>query len=96
MERKIYTTISEEEITEIVNQKVEQAINKDADKLPNYPEILSRKEVAELLGISLVTLWTWSKKGIIPSYVIGTRIRYKKAEVLKALNVVETIKYRRA
>mgnify|MGYP003627224028 FL=1 len=57
-------------------------------------EYLTRKEVAKLLGVSLPTLNDWSKKGVIPSYRIETRVRYKKEEVLSCLKEVQTIKYR--
>ena len=48
-------------------------------------EILSREQTAELLKISLVTLWDWTKKDIIPAYRIGNKVRYKKSEVLASL-----------
>lgn len=48
-------------------------------------EILSREQTAELLKISLVTLWKWTKKDIIPAYRIGYKVRYKKSEVLASL-----------
>ncbi|MEZ4853080.1 helix-turn-helix domain-containing protein [Flavobacterium sp.] len=51
----------------------------DKDKL------LSREETAKLLSVSLVTLWDWTKKDIIPAYRIGYKVRYKKGEVLQAL-----------
>ncbi|WP_298156685.1 helix-turn-helix domain-containing protein [Flavobacterium sp.] len=48
-------------------------------------KLLTREETADLLSISLVTLWDWTKKDLIPSYRIGTKIRYKKSEVLSSL-----------
>ncbi len=52
----------------------------------NQPEkLLSRKETASLLGVSLVTLGAWVKVGKIPSIKIGTRVRFDKDEVLKAI-----------
>lgn len=54
--------------------------------------LLSRTETAEMLSISLVSLWAWSKNGIIPSYRIGNKVRYKKLEVLKALQQINPTK----
>lgn len=51
----------------------------DADKL------LTREETAKMLSISLVTLWDWTNKDILQAYRIGKKIRYKKSEVLEAL-----------
>jgi excisionase family DNA binding protein len=51
----------------------------DANKL------LTREETAEMLSISLTTLWDYTRKDIIPAYRIGNKVRYKKNEVLEAL-----------
>lgn len=48
-------------------------------------QLLTRDETAKMLSISLVTLWDWTRKDIIPAYRIGNKIRYKKSEVLKSL-----------
>ena len=53
--------------------------NQDSDKL------LSRQETAKMLSVSLVTLWDWTRKDLIPAYRIGNKVRYKKSEVLAAL-----------
>jgi len=55
-------------------------------------EWLSSKETQTLLKISSVTLWSWSRSGLLKSYKIGNRIRYRKDEVLKALLEREPVK----
>ncbi|MGL2962924.1 helix-turn-helix domain-containing protein [Flavobacterium sp. RSB2_4_14] len=52
---------------------------------PDVNKLLSRQETADLLGVSLVSIWDWTRKDIIPAYRIGNKIRYKKNEVLEAL-----------
>jgi predicted DNA-binding transcriptional regulator AlpA len=47
--------------------------------------LLTRQETSEMLSISLVTLWKYTKKDIIPAYRIGSKVRYKKLEILLAL-----------
>ena len=59
-------------------------------------ELLTRKEVCELLHITLPTLHSWSKENLIASYRINTRVRYKRAEVMETLQKVSQVKYRRA
>ncbi|MCL9805861.1 helix-turn-helix domain-containing protein [Flavobacterium amniphilum] len=49
-------------------------------------QLLTREETAKLLSVSLVTLWDWTKKDIIPAYRIGNKVRYKRSEILKSLN----------
>ena len=47
--------------------------------------LLTREETSKMLSVSLVTLWDWTRKDIIPAYRIGNKVRYKKHEVLQAL-----------
>ena len=48
-------------------------------------EYLTRKEVANILKVSLVTLSDWNKKGVLKPYRLGNLIRYKRAELDQAL-----------
>lgn len=50
--------------------------------------ILTRREAAELLSVSLTTLKTWSDQKIIRAYKLGGRIYYKEKELLNALQSV--------
>ncbi|MCT3899450.1 helix-turn-helix domain-containing protein [Elizabethkingia anophelis] len=52
---------------------------------PDNTELLTRKEVSELLGITLPTVNEWTKKGILKAYRMGTRLKYKKAEIMETL-----------
>ncbi len=54
-------------------------------KPPQKTTLLTRKDVAELLSISLPTLHSWTKKELLISYRIGNKVRYKQEEVLQAL-----------
>lgn len=59
---------------------------KEHAKSSKDPEVLlTREETAEMLSVSLVTLWKWTKDDIIPAYRIGSKVRYKKSEILLAL-----------
>jgi excisionase family DNA binding protein len=49
------------------------------------PEYLTRKEVAKILKVSLVTLSDWNKKGVLKPYRLGNLIRYKSEEIDQAL-----------
>ncbi|MGB5981419.1 MAG: helix-turn-helix domain-containing protein [Nonlabens sp.] len=59
---------------------------KEADKL------LTREQTAELLSISLGTLWSWTRKGILVSYRIGNKIMYKQTEVYASLEQINHTK----
>ena len=45
--------------------------------------LLNHAEVASMLKISLPTLNEWSKRGIIQSYRIGSRVLYKRIHPVK-------------
>lgn len=56
------------------------------------PEYLTRKEVAKILKVSLVTVSDWNKKGVLKPYRLGNLIRYKREELEKALIAINTKK----
>lgn len=66
-----------------VKQELER--NSEFETPPQPKSLLTRKETANILGISLVTLNTYTKRGIIPSYVVGNKIFYKQDEVNSSL-----------
>ena len=49
-------------------------------------EILTRKEVASLLSICLVTIHEWVKIGLLKPYKLGNRTFFKRSEIMEALN----------
>lgn len=48
----------------------------------NSDEFLTIQEVSKLLSVSLVTLHKWKKQGKIKFYRFGSRIRFRKSDVL--------------
>lgn len=66
---------------------IDEVLKRFTDKfqLLNHDELLNREATSKLLSVSLVTLWDWTRKDIIPAYRIGNKVRYKKSEVLSAL-----------
>ncbi len=84
------------EIANAVRLGLEQSQTTQNTTTTEQTELLTRNEVCNLLHITLPTLHNWTKEGLITGYRIGTRIRYKRAEVLATLNKVQQIKFRRA
>ncbi|MBA99632.1 MAG: DNA-binding protein [Saprospirales bacterium] len=85
MEKIIVTTPKEiENIIEdiILRHKVEE---KPITPSQDDVVLMSRKETAEMLGISLPTLSKHTKEGLIPSHRMGNRILYKRSEVIEAI-----------
>lgn len=74
--------------------EVVRAEAKQPDPLPSSDtEYMTRIKTAEFLGLSLPTIWQYTKSGILTGYRIGSRVRYKRDEVEIALKKISTIKY---
>lgn len=87
-----------ERIREVIRDEIVKAHIDSAQK-PIISEWLSRKEVSELLKVSLVTLNTWAKDGpdrgaVLLPRKIGGRIRYHRPDVLAAMKKIR--KYSRS
>lgn len=96
MDNLILTTHTTEELTGLISQAVREAIKNSLPVFTSTPpseKLLTRKETADKLKISLVTLNDWTKRGMIQSYLIGGRVLYKETEIEKSLFQVKTVKY---
>lgn len=83
----LLSSIPLNELITVISDTVKIEFEKQTHQtLKPETEFLSRKETSRILGISLVTLNDWSKRGLIPSYRISSRIRYKRAEVVESMS----------
>ena len=62
---------------------------KKAVKLENMPDLLTVREVSELLRVSALTIKRWGKRGKLPAIRINSRgdRRYKKEAILWLLGI---------
>lgn len=85
--------ISPEELNKLIAAAIDERLAAMPKQDP-ADEYLSRKETAELLGISFPTLRTITYSGrILKAYRIGSLVKYKRNEVMSA---IPAIKIRRA
>ena len=83
--------ISPEELENTISNSIENAFKRYSKKLnksKKQKDWMSRKEVSAMLGVSLVTLSTWTKQKILPSYKISGQVRYIRDEVELALTKI--------
>jgi len=68
---------------------VKKTIKKNRLRLDNLPDLLTPREVAELLRVSIITIKRWGKQGKLPAIRINARgdRRYRKEIVLKLLGI---------
>lgn len=64
-------------------------MNKSKLDLSNLPDLLTVREVAEILRVSPLTIKRWGKRGKLPAIRINSRgdRRYKKEQVLYLLGI---------
>ncbi len=83
------TTTSQETSSNADDRQTGRA--KDAAKLDlsNLPDLLTVREVADLLRVSPLTIKRWGKRGKLPAIRINSRgdRRYKKESVLWLLGI---------
>jgi len=94
-EEKIVINIPLNEFKELQKGWIKEVLTEVQPQERNEEELITRKETAKVLGISLVTLNVYTKRGLIPGYRIGSSIRYKKKEVIESLLKVNKYERRR-
>ena len=96
MTNLILTQIPIDDLKIIISDTIREEMQKIATPPPPpETEFITRNQTAQILGVSLPTLNEWTKQGLVVGYRIGTRVRYKKCEILDAVKQIQTLKYRR-
>lgn len=72
-----------DKVADILLVKIENYL-KELSNLKN-DEILTKKEVAAYLRVSLVTISEWSRVGLINPIRMGNKIFFKKQDILNTL-----------
>jgi excisionase family DNA binding protein len=95
MENLLFTAFTHEELKGMIHYAVREAIAplEQMKATPASEKLLTRKETADKLKISLPTLNDWSKRGMLKSYMIGGRVLYKDSEIDSSLHLVKTVKH---
>lgn len=61
-----------------------------------YRNLLTRRQVSDLLSIDLSTVHNWTKKGILPAYRLGGRVYFKLSDIENNLDRIPNLKEGRA
>jgi excisionase family DNA binding protein len=95
--------ITPSELQQIIAGVVREAVSKELQSITlqtNSPTketdtYLTRKEVCELFKISLPTLNTYTKVGIIKAKRLGRSVRYRRKDIEAALEDVRSQKHKK-
>ena len=88
-------TIPIEQLKSLVKTGVEEALLtykeiQNSNTLAGYESaIINRKDIADMFGVSLVTVHDWMAKGLLPHYKMNGRTYFKKIEVFQAMKQVK-------
>ena len=82
--------VTPNELADLISENVKTSIQNLAKGLsdlntPQQKEIVSRKEVAEMFDVSLVTIHDWMNNDILKPYKIGGRTFFKRSELMQLL-----------
>jgi len=88
MERVITTTLNSDEFKELITDAVKDCLNEKSTAAGTGPDdnLMTQREAAIFLKISLPTIIRWKKLGKIPFYQVEKKPLFKKSELLKALH----------
>ena len=56
-------------------------------ELEHHEPLISRDEACELLKISRVTIWRYTKEGKLPYFRVGRKLLFKRSVLLAAIEV---------
>lgn len=84
------TQITPPELEALINNAVSRALSstKPAPEDPKPSGYITRKQVCELLHITLPTVHSWMKDGKLKAYHVGGRTLFKEHEVMDAVKAV--------
>ncbi len=81
---------SPDELARIVSERVREALGEFEEKylMCGDFDIISEKDVIEKMRLSRATLFNWRKENKIKGYQIGSKIFYRKSEILSSMEQI--------
>jgi hypothetical protein len=96
MSEIIITGYDPEDFFNKIRKIVEEANSQNTSKIEKgeSPKYATREDAAKALKISVVTLWDYTRRGLIKSKKIGSRILYLWTDIHDAVIDIENKKWR--
>lgn len=89
MQNVVLSPIDTETLINQIAQRTAELIESRRSEQPKQAtdetDLLTPKETAQLLRISIPTLWRYEKKGKVKCYGIGGKRYYKRNEIIESL-----------
>ncbi len=84
-DRVILTQVPVSDLVKEITKAIREELGSETKATSPTEELLSRKEAAQLMHITLPTLRAHTRSGRFSAYRIGRRILYKKSELLASM-----------
>jgi len=88
----ILQDLSVDELQELIGSTVKTnlaELQKELNSKEFTEELLTREETCKFLKIDSSTLWSWTNKGKVKAYGIGSRRYYKRSELMESLTLLK-------
>ena len=85
-ENVLLSLIGEDQLKNIVEDVVRKVMLELKEGAPEVDEFLTSEQVCKMLHISKSTIVNWRSSGKLKSHKIGSRILFKREEVLAKIN----------
>ena len=87
--QRVFIEIELEDLLSLFENKMLEVLSKSSGdsriQTDSINDLLTRKDAAKMLAISLTTLHDWINKGIIKPYKMGNRTYFRHADLLEKL-----------
>ena len=80
--------VGKDDLENIINGIVDERMARFFDRKKQEAEadtLLKPKEVCQLLGVNLTTLWRWHNEGYLTKVYIGNKPRYRQSDIDRIL-----------
>ena len=97
MNTQILISLSPEELKNLLSSCIKSELQDYHNKEPPPKDdsLMTRKEAAAYLMVSLPTIIRYERAGYIASFRVGNKIRFKKSQVYSSLKLIKSIKHSR-
>ena len=91
-----FETLQRTWMREEAAKAIEAALPKIQGEFSDLPEMMTRKQAATAVGVSLGTLDAWAKEGRLQKHRAGGVVRFRKDELLANFKSLKDGRYQRS
>lgn len=73
-------------LIEVIRTELQQFHQKSVLPFNEYPDLLSRAQAAEMLGVSIASIDNWAASGRLKKIRMGKAVRFNKEDLIASLN----------